>query len=432
MRPPPGAGVANTGRCWPLGQRDDHVPGTGGVDLGAGDQHRVRRRFQPAGEVVDRLRVADGAAVVRRSIAARRRHRRPRRPNSPSGSRRRSVPGWQRGELRRAPEGERHVLRARGLVAPLDQRVRQPGHVAVGQVRLQRDKRARLLAGGHHERRVVGLRVEDRAHGVAHARRGVEVDERRAAPGLGVAVGHADDDRLLEPEDVAEIVRVVAQHRQLGRARVAEHGRHPVRAEDVGGGLADAGRSRRTLRLCRYSRYGGIFRSGFDHATGAPGARPGAAVRPARAADAGRASAGGGGAARALQRARRPLRPPRPHGRDHGHDHLRLARRRRSRHPSRPRDARAGERRARPPTSVPTRPALRTAPTIPSCCSGSCSPCSTPRSSSTGATSARSTAGTRPHCGVTTGWSAGCSAGPGPDAAHARRRRCLSRAHARG
>ena len=69
-----------------------------------------------------------------------------------------------------------HVLGARRLEAPLDERVRHARGVAVGQVGLHRDLGADLLAGGDEQRRVVGLRVEDRAHRVADAGRGVEVD----------------------------------------------------------------------------------------------------------------------------------------------------------------------------------------------------------------------------------------------------------------
>ena len=136
-------------------------------------------------------------------------------------------------------EGQRHVLGPRRLVGPLDQRVRHPRRVAVGQVGLQGDLRPRLLAGGDQQRRVVGLGVEDRPHRVADARRGMEVDDGGLAGGLGEAVGHPDHDRLLQTEHVAEVRRVVGEHRQLGRAGVAEHRRHPVGAEEVERRVAD-------------------------------------------------------------------------------------------------------------------------------------------------------------------------------------------------
>ena len=108
-----------------------------------------------------------------------------------------------------------------------------------------------LLAGRDHQRRVVGLGVEDRPHRVADAGRRVQVDERRSAARLGVAVGHADDDRLLQPEHVAEVVGEVVQHRQLGRARVAEHRRHPVRAEQLERGFADRGHGGDSMRYSK-------------------------------------------------------------------------------------------------------------------------------------------------------------------------------------
>ena len=100
-----------------------------------------------------------------------------------------------------------NVLRARRLVAPLDVRLRHLDRVAVGEVRVHRHERARLLPGRDEQRRLVCLRVEQRADAVADARRGVEVDVGDGAARLRVAVGHADRDRLLEPEHVAEILR---------------------------------------------------------------------------------------------------------------------------------------------------------------------------------------------------------------------------------
>ena len=134
----------------------------------------------------------------------------------------------------------RDVLRPRRLEAPLDERVDDAGRVPVRQVRLHRDVGPDLLAGRHQQRRMVRLGVEDRAHPVADARRGVQVDVGRAARGLRVAVGHPDRDGLLQPEHVAEVVGELGEHRQLGRAGVAEDRRHPVLPEELEGGLPDA------------------------------------------------------------------------------------------------------------------------------------------------------------------------------------------------
>jgi hypothetical protein len=230
-----------------LGERDGGVPAAAGVDVGAGDEDRVGGDVEPLREGADGLGIGGrapahlaldrvggvglvdlGVPVVHRDRDEGRAFRR------------------QAGEVGAVSEGERHVLGAGGLEGPLDQRVGHADRVAVGEVRLQRDLGPRLLAGGDQHRRVVGLGVEDRAHRVADPRGGVQVGDRGPARGLRVAVGHADDHRLLEPEDVAEVRGEVGEHRQLGRPGVAEHRRHPPGAEEVEAGLPDS-RHLRTL-----------------------------------------------------------------------------------------------------------------------------------------------------------------------------------------
>ena len=162
-------------------------------------------------------------------------------------------------------EGQRHVLGARRLVGPLDQRVRHPGRVAVGQVGLQGDLGARLLAGGDQQRRVVGLGVEDRPHRVADPGRGVEVDDGGPAGGLGEAVGHPDHDRLLEAEHVAEVRR---ESRRASAARSSRGCRTSSSSR--------ASRKRSKARLAN--------RRHRAHPTATPlasaGARAGAPIRP--------------------------------------------------------------------------------------------------------------------------------------------------------
>jgi hypothetical protein len=68
----------------------------------------------------------------------------------------------------------------------------------------------------------------------------VQVDVRRPAGSLRVPVRHPDGHGLLEPEDVAKVIGELGEHRQLGRARVAEDRRHPVLPEELEGDLADA------------------------------------------------------------------------------------------------------------------------------------------------------------------------------------------------
>ena len=223
-----------------LGEGDAEIPGAAGVDVGAGDEDRVGGGVEGGGEGAHRLRVGAGAAA---DLAVDRRLRvagvdlHPpvvHRQRDEDGAARR-----QAGEVGAVGEGQRHVLGPRRLVGPLDQRVRHPRRVAVGQVRLQGDLGPRLLTGGDQQRRVVGLRVEDRPHRVADAGRGVEVDDGGVAGGLGEAVGHPDHDRLLQAEHIAKVRGVVGQHRQLGRAGVAEHRRHPVGTEEVERRVAD-------------------------------------------------------------------------------------------------------------------------------------------------------------------------------------------------
>ena len=102
----------------------------------------------------------------------------------------------------RASDRLGHVLGARRLVAPLHVELRAQHRLAIREVRLHRDLRAHLLAGGDQERRLVRLRVEDAADRVAHPGGGVQVHVRRAAARLREPVGHADDDELLQTEYV--------------------------------------------------------------------------------------------------------------------------------------------------------------------------------------------------------------------------------------
>ena len=145
------------------------------------------------------------------------------------------------GEVDSVGEGEGDVLGARRLEGPLDERVRHPGRVAVGEVRLHRHLGPHLLTGGDQQRRFIRLGIEDRPHPVPDPRRGVQVDVGGVPGCLRVAVGHADGYRLLEAEDVAEVLGEVGEHRQLGRPRVAEDRRHAVLAEQLEGGVAHRG-----------------------------------------------------------------------------------------------------------------------------------------------------------------------------------------------
>jgi hypothetical protein len=62
---------------------------------------------------------------------------------------------------------------------------------------------------------VPGLGDRQVPHGVACARRGVQVDQRRLAGGLREAVRHPDCRALLQRQDIAEIIREVTQLSRL-------------------------------------------------------------------------------------------------------------------------------------------------------------------------------------------------------------------------
>jgi len=66
----------------------------------------------------------------------------------------------------------------------------------------------------------------------------MQIHQRSIAGRLRIAVGHADHHGLLQAKDVAEVVGKVAEHRQFGRARVAEDGSHAEAAQKIEGGVA--------------------------------------------------------------------------------------------------------------------------------------------------------------------------------------------------
>jgi hypothetical protein len=105
--------------------------------------------------------------------------------------------------------------------------------------------RARLLAGDDHQRRAVAIGGEQVAERVADPDRGMQVDQGGVAGRLGEAVGHPDRDRFLQRQDIVEVVREIAEHRQLGRAGIAEDPRHPELAQQREYGFADGGLVRR-------------------------------------------------------------------------------------------------------------------------------------------------------------------------------------------
>ena len=223
----------------PLRQRHAGVPAAVEVDVGAEDQQRVRGPVEAFGELGDRLRRRGGAGGELASggrggvggglgVPVVERHRDEDRPGRGAG-----------GEVHRAGERRRDHRRRRRFEAALDQRFRQGRRVDVGQLPLQGHQGPRLLAAEDDQRRAGELRVDQRAHRLADAGRGVEADEDRPAGRLRIGVGHRHAGALLQREDVTEVLRELVEEGELVGAGIAEDGRHPERAEDLVGGVMD-------------------------------------------------------------------------------------------------------------------------------------------------------------------------------------------------
>ena len=129
------------------------------------------------------------------------------------------------------------------------------GTSGVVEQRLEQAVALLLLAGGEDHRRAGELRVVERAHGVAEARRDVHVRRGEPARGARVAVGHADHDRLLQPEHELELREVGddLHDRQLGGAGIAEQMRDALVDEEAQEGAA-AGESRHAGQCVRTAR----------------------------------------------------------------------------------------------------------------------------------------------------------------------------------
>ena len=128
------------------------------------------------------------------------------------------------GQLARRPQ----------LVHPLRHRAGQADEVA-GEQRVGGDVTFILLTCGDDQWAAVGAGVGEVADGVAQAGRGVQVQEGRPPGQLRVAVRHGHRARLLEGEDVADVLRPGEgiDQRQLGAAGVAEDMADALAAEDV-------------------------------------------------------------------------------------------------------------------------------------------------------------------------------------------------------
>ena len=120
-------------------------------------------------------------------------------------------------------DGARQIGEPAHLGGPLDQRPGDRRQVGPEQ-RLGEREALVVLAGSDEQRRARLLRVVQHAHGVTEARCDMEIDDGELARRLRVAVGHCQDRRLLQAEDVAQTgfdgQRI--HQRQLGGAGIAE------------------------------------------------------------------------------------------------------------------------------------------------------------------------------------------------------------------
>ena len=213
------------------------VPGAVAVDGRADDEGWALGGVQRRGDLGQQRRLGAQrlADASRRHVFARHapvvgRHRHQHRPTR---RHHRQVVG--------ACDGARHVGGTSRLHRPLDIGLRQLGGPRRRQEGVEGQDAPRLLPDGDEQGRAVLVGGEDRAHGVADTHRRMQVDEGGVARGLREAVGHADDHRFLQPEHVAEVGREVEEHRQLGRAGVAEDRRQPQAAQQFEGGFAHGG-----------------------------------------------------------------------------------------------------------------------------------------------------------------------------------------------
>jgi hypothetical protein len=224
-----GQRLAADRRAQALGEAPERRPRARVGDAVARQDDRPAGGRQHGGRPVERLGVRRGRGRRRRRDVRRRGVReldvdRQAEHDRPAG-------GRQGGAQRLGQQGG-EVLRPAGLPGALGERPCHPDDVTA-QERLARQQALLLLAHGHQQRHPAAGRVEDPRHGVGQAGLHVDVDRRRAAGRLGVAVGHAHGRRLVERQHVAHPVLApegVGQG-QLGGPGVAEEDGHPLRGQ---------------------------------------------------------------------------------------------------------------------------------------------------------------------------------------------------------
>ncbi len=218
-----------------LGHLDHEVDSLCAVDAGADHQRRAFGVRQRCGKLLHRGRIgtelaADLARLDRRGrmhpVVDRHGHE-----GRPAGRLHRRVIG--------ARDRGRHILGPRRLDAVF--------HIGPGKFRgalgikkrLQRQDRARLLAGGDDQRRLVAMRGIDVAERVADACARMQIDESGIARGLRITVGHADDGGFLQAQHIIDVIGPVGEERQFGRAGIAEHFFDAEGAQQVEGRVLD-------------------------------------------------------------------------------------------------------------------------------------------------------------------------------------------------
>jgi len=141
------------------------------------------------------------------------------------------------------------VLLPPGLPGPLGDRPRHRDDVSA-QERVTRQQRLELLADGHQQRNAAAGGVEDARERVGEPGLHMDVDRRRPAGGLGIAVGHPHGGGLVQREHVAHAFLApegVGQG-ELGGAGVAEEDRHALVGQGREEPVGPVGRGHETVR----------------------------------------------------------------------------------------------------------------------------------------------------------------------------------------
>jgi hypothetical protein len=226
-------------RAQGVGEGAGLVEGVAGDDLVAGNDQRLLRRQQHFGERPQRLVGGPCLRVDARRLAD---LDRAEIVQDVAGQRDEDGPGrLGHRHLRGAVHGARKVGEPRHLGRPLHDRARDRHQRRIEQ-RFGEAVALFLLTGRDDQRRAGNVGGVERAHGVAQARRHMDVARRQLARRADIAVRHRDHDRFLQAERVAH-VRIVGErmhHRQFGSAGIAEHLRHALAAQEFDEGVAAA------------------------------------------------------------------------------------------------------------------------------------------------------------------------------------------------